>query len=162
MRLKFLQLVAIVLIKEIMLIKYELQLKLWDRFWLYRLIEDESELWSSFKVYQRYNKYVETILHVLDIQSMILAQRVMVLKRFTNKDNNSSWKITLNYFLSQVGGEFILKCHFDTRQLPIYLPAFYRECLDPWSMLRQPSILSYEDVVHQVIWNDKNITVQKL
>ena len=162
MRLKFLQLVAIVLIKEIMLIKYELQLKLWDRFWLYRLIEDESELWSSFKVYQRYNKYVETILHVLDIQSMILAQRVMVLKRFTNKDNNSSWKIILNYFLSQVGGEFILKCHFDTRQLPIYLPAFYKECLDAWSMLRQPSILSYEDVVHQVIWNDKNITVQKL
>ena len=46
-------------------------------------------------------------LKMLDIQSMILAQRVMVLKRFTNKDNNSSWKITLNYFLSQVGGEFI-------------------------------------------------------
>ena len=44
---------------------------------------------------------------MLDIQSMILTQRVMVLKRFTNKDNNSSWKITLNYFLSQVGGEFI-------------------------------------------------------
>ena len=39
---------------------------------------------------------------MLDIQSMILTQRVMVLKRFTNKDNNSSWKITLNYFLSQV------------------------------------------------------------
>ena len=101
-------------------------------------------------------------LKMLDIQSMILTQRVMVLKRFTNKDNNSSWKITLNYFLSQVGGEFILKCHFDTRQLPIYLPAFYKECLDAWSMLRQPLILSYEDVVHQVIWNKKNITVQKI
>ena len=56
---------------------------------------------------------------MLDIQSMILVQRVMVLKRFTNKDNNSSWKITLNYFLSQVGGEFVLKSNFDTRQLPI-------------------------------------------
>ena len=56
---------------------------------------------------------------MLDIQSMILAQRVMVLKRFTNKDYNSSWKITLNYFLSQVGGEFVLKSNFDTRQLPI-------------------------------------------
>ena len=84
------------------------------------------------------------------------------LQRFTNKDNNSSWKITLNYFLSQVGGEFILKCNFDTRRLPIYLPAFYEECLDSWSMLRQPLILSYEDVVHQVIWNNKNITVQKI
>ena len=56
---------------------------------------------------------------MLDIQSMILVQRVMVLKRFTNKDNNSSWKITLNYFLSQVGGEFVLKSNIDTRQLPI-------------------------------------------
>ena len=56
---------------------------------------------------------------MLDIQSMILTQRVMVLKRFTNKDNNSSWKITLNYSLSQVGGEFVLKSNFDTRQLPI-------------------------------------------
>ena len=45
---------------------------------------------------------------MLDIQSMILAQRVMVLKRFTNKDYNSSCKITLNYFLSQVRGEFVL------------------------------------------------------
>ena len=39
---------------------------------------------------------------MLDIQSMILAHRVMVLKRFTNKDNNSSWKITLNYFLANL------------------------------------------------------------
>ena len=58
-------------------------------------------------------------LKMLDIQSMILAQRVMVLKRFTNKDYNSSWKITLNYFLSQVGGEFVPMSNFDTRQLPI-------------------------------------------
>ena len=78
-----------------------------------------SRMKANFEAVQRYNKYVETILHVLDIQSMILAQRVMVLKRFTNKDYNSSWKITLNYFLSQVGGEFVLKCNFDTRQLPI-------------------------------------------
>ena len=29
-------------------------------------------------------------------------------------------------------------------------------------MLRQPSILSYEDVGHQVIWKNKNNTVQKI
>ena len=32
---------------------------------------------------------------MLDIQSVILVQRVMVLKRFTNKDYKNSWKITL-------------------------------------------------------------------
>ena len=78
-------------------------------------------------------------LRMLDIQSMILAQRAMVLKRFADKNNPSSWKITLNYFLSQIGGELILKCNFDTRKLPIYIPAFYKECLDAWSILNQPS-----------------------
>ena len=29
-------------------------------------------------------------------------------------------------------------------------------------MLNQSSVLSYGDVVHQVIWNNRNITVQKL
>ena len=47
-------------------------------------------------------------LKMLDIQSMILAQRVMVLKRFADKDKTSSWKITLNYFLSQIGGNLFL------------------------------------------------------
>lgn len=33
----------------------------------------------------------------LEIHSMILAQRVMVLKRFADKENRGSWKITLTY-----------------------------------------------------------------
>ena len=56
---------------------------------------------------------------MLDIQSRIIPQRVMGLKGFADKDNTSSWKIILNYFLSQIGGEFILKCNFDTRKLPV-------------------------------------------
>ena len=62
-------------------------------------------------------------LKMLGIQLMILAQRVMVLKRFADRENKGSWKITLSYFLSEVGGELILKCNFDTLNLPVYLPA---------------------------------------
>ena len=101
-------------------------------------------------------------LKMLDIRSMILSQRVMVLKRFADKDNTSAWKITLNHFFSKIGGELILKSNFDTGKLPVYLPVFYKECLDAWSVLNQSLVLSYEDVVHQVIWNNKNITVQGL
>ena len=67
----------------------------------------------------------------------------------------------LDYFLSGVGEKFILQCNFDTRKLPIYLPAFYKECLDAWATLNELSVLSYEDVVNQVIWNNKNITIGK-
>ncbi|KAL9963192.1 hypothetical protein ACROYT_G032369 [Oculina patagonica] len=44
-------------------------------------------------------------LKMLDMQSMIFAQRVMILKRFADKDNDSSWKITLNYFLSKAASQ---------------------------------------------------------
>ena len=98
---------------------------------------------------------------MLDIQLMILAQRVMVLKRFADRENKAPWKITLSYFLSQEGGEFILKCNFDTRKLPVYLPALYKECLDACPVLNQSAVASYEDVVQQVIWNNKDITVEE-
>ena len=98
----------------------------------------------------------------VDIQLMILAQRVMVLKRFADRENKGPWKITLSYFLSQVGGEYILKCNFATRKLPVYLPALYKECVDAWSELNQSAASSYKDVVQQVIWNtDKDITVER-
>ena len=69
-------------------------------------------------------------LKMLDIRLMICAQRVMVLKKYADEENHSSWKITLDYFLSGVGGKFILHCNFDTKKIPIYLPPFYKECLD--------------------------------
>ena len=100
-------------------------------------------------------------LKMLVIQLMILAQRVMVLKRFADRENKFPWKIPLSYFLSQVGGEIILKCNFDTRKLPVYFPALYKECLDAWSELNQSAVLSYEDVVQQVIWNNKYSTVEQ-
>ena len=51
-------------------------------------------------------------LKMLDIQSMLFAQMVMVLKRFANRENKGSWKITLNYFLSK------------------------RVCVKPWSQVK--------------------------
>ena len=53
-------------------------------------------------------------LRMLDIQSMIHSQRVMVLKKYADKEHISSWKIILDLFLFRVGREFILKCNFDT------------------------------------------------
>ena len=51
----------------------------------------------------------------------------MVLKKYADKEHISSWKTILDFFLFQVGRDFILKRNFDTRKLPVYLPAFYKE-----------------------------------
>ena len=98
---------------------------------------------------------------MLDIHSMICAQRVMVLKKYADEENHSSWKITPDYFLSGVGVKIILHCNFDTKKRPIYLSHFYKECLDSWSRLNKENILSYEDVANQVIWNNKHIIIKK-
>ena len=67
----------------------------------------------------------------------------------------------LDEFLQGVGGKFILFCNFDTRKLPIHIPIFYRECLEAWSKLVSSTVNTYDDIVNQIIWNNKNIVVQK-
>ena len=69
--------------------------------------------------------------------------------------------LTLDYFLSGACSKFILHCNFDTRKLPIYLPTFYKECLDAWSRLNKYDALSYEGVANQVIWDKKHINMKK-
>ena len=78
------------------------------------------------------NDIEEGGLRMLDFSSMILAQRV----------------ILFDYFLSPVGGKFILKCNFDIRKLPVYLPAFYKERLNAWSSLNVSPVHTYRDVVN--------------
>ena len=38
---------------------------------------------------------------------------------------------------------------------------FQRECLETWSKLVSSTVNTYDDVVNQIIWNNKNIVVQK-
>ena len=98
-------------------------------------------------------------LRMLDIQAMILSQRVIALKRYI-EDYCSPWKNVLDILLSDIGGKLILYCNFDTRKLPIYLPDFYKECLDAWSVLNSSDVISYDDVVNQTIWNNKFILIE--
>ena len=95
-------------------------------------------------------------LKMLDIESMVLAQRTMCLKKFI-EDYVSPWKCFLSYYLKKIGGKFILQCHFDCRNLPISLPEFYKDCLDAWSTLSSKEVSSYEGIMNQYLWNNKYI-----
>ena len=93
---------------------------------------------------------------MLDIESMIKAQRIMCLKKYV-EDHVSPWKTLLDHYLRNVGGKFVLKCQFDTCKLPVSLPVFYKDCFDAWSFLTKKDVESYGDIMNQVIWNNKNI-----
>ena len=92
----------------------------------------------------------------MDLESMIRAQRIMCLKKYID-DYTSAWKSFLSYYLEKVGGKFILQCHFDCRNLPIFMPGFYKDCLDAWSSLTRQEVYSYEDIMNQVVWNNRYI-----
>ena len=95
-------------------------------------------------------------LKMLDIECMIRAQRIICLKKYI-EDYISPWKFVLDYYLEKVGGNFILQCHFDYRNLPITLPMFYKDCLKAWSYLTTKEVVSYQDIMNQVVWNNKYI-----
>ena len=96
---------------------------------------------------------------MLDIESMMLAQRIICLKKYI-EDDVCSWKFFLDHYLEKVGGKFIVHCQFDTRKLPFSLPVFYKDCLEAWSSLTNKEVISYEDIMDQVVRNNKHILCQ--
>ena len=98
-------------------------------------------------------------LKMLDLESMISAQRVMCVKRYV-ENYGSPWKYVLDFYLKKVGGKFLFQCNFDYRTLSITLPIFYRECLQAWCSMTNYDSTSYEGIMNQIIWNNKYILSQ--
>ena len=98
-------------------------------------------------------------LKMLDLESMISAQRVMCVKRYV-ENFESPWKYVLDFYLKKVGGKFLFHCNFDHRTLSITLPTFYRECLQAWSSMNNYDSSSYEGIMNEIIWNNKYILSQ--
>ena len=62
-------------------------------------------------------------LKMLDLESMISAQRVMCVKKYV-ENHESPWKYVLDFYLKKVGGKLLFECNFDNQTLLITLPIF--------------------------------------
>ena len=99
-------------------------------------------------------------LNMLDIDSMVHTKRVLCLKKYL-EDYPSPWKFFLDERLSSVGGKFVLHCNLDSTKLPVMLPPFYKQCFDAWSDLNNKVPLSFQEIVNEIIWNNKFLCVDK-
>jgi len=95
-------------------------------------------------------------LKMLDLESMISAQKVMCVKKYV-ENYESPWKYVLDFYLKKVGGKCVFQCNFDNQTLSIALPIFLRECLQAWSSITNYDSSSYEGLMNQIIWNNKYI-----
>ena len=77
------------------------------------------------------------------------------------EDYKSPWKAFLNEILIPVGGKLISHCKFDTSKLRIYLPSFYKQCLDAWSEANAKTPSSLHEIANEVIWNNKSLCINK-
>ena len=85
----------------------------------------------------------------------------MICLKIYLEDYKSPWKALLNEILIPVGGKLILHCNFDTSKLSIYLPSFYKQCLDAWSEVnaKTPSLL--HEIANAFIWSNKLLCISK-
>ena len=60
-----------------------------------------------------------------------------------------------------VGGSLILHCNFDTAKLKTQFPKYYKECFDAWSGLNSRTPVTFNDVMNEIIWNNRFICIDK-
>ena len=94
-----------------------------------------------------------------DLNSMITTQRVVCIKRYLDP-YPAGWKMFLDSYLKNVGGKFLFHCNFDYKKLSITVPYFYKECLISWSSLTENNPSTFEEIVNEVLWNNKNVCIE--
>ena len=77
------------------------------------------------------------------------------------EDYSSPWKVILDKLLLPVGGRFVLHCNFQTSKLKINLPTYYKECFDAWSEVNGKTPSCYEEIINEIIWNNKFLCYDK-
>lgn len=89
---------------------------------------------------------------------MVGTQRIICIRKYT-EDYISPWKQILSSLLKDYGGKFLLHRNFSAADLPSCLPNFYRECFEVWCNLSVKPILSREQALNQLLWNNQFLRI---
>jgi len=100
-------------------------------------------------------------LNMIHLESLIQAQKMSFFKRYVDLDYAADWKLVLDALLKPVGGSYLLKCNFSLSDLPVKVSPFYAECLTLWSRFNTTLPVQVEDIMEEIVWNNKNILVNK-
>ena len=100
-------------------------------------------------------------LKMIHLESLIQSQKMSFFKRYLDPEYVADWKIVLDTLLTPVGGPYLLKCNFRLCDLPAKISPFYEECLTLWSKFNTTNPNQVEDILNEIIWNNKNILINK-
>ena len=100
------------------------------------------------------NKFEDGGIKMIDIESLVKALRLALLKRVFI-DNESTWKFHLLHLVDNVDGLLIFECNYSIKDLTIN-SVFYRERLEWWLEFRNLILDDKEQL--SIMWNNKEIT----
>ena len=105
-----------------------------------------------------YQPFPEGGINFINFRTMVKSLRLAWIQRLLT-NSYDAWKAILNYFLNKYGGlAFLLKCDFDSAKLNKNLPEFYRKLFNYFQEFINNSQYITNDLI---LWNNKNITVDK-
>ena len=100
-------------------------------------------------------------LNMIHLGSLIQAQKMSFFKRYVDPEYAADWKLVLDTLLKPVGGPYLLKCNFSLSDLPVKVSPFYVECLTLWSRFNTTLPDQVENIMNEIVWNNRNIHVNK-
>jgi len=98
-----------------------------------------------------------------DLPIIEKALKIMWVKRLLqNSDKGEEmWKIIPELKLKRVGGPLIFRCNYEKRKLNLEpLADFYDKVIEYWESFCQTSPVSKEDILNQILWNNRFIVVK--
>ena len=102
-------------------------------------------------------------LNMPDFQIVNNALKVTWIKRLngSNPATVTSWSYIPLAYLKNVGGRFLFECNFDLKFLKAHIPLeFYKEALEAWKKLVCSSPESKEQILDEIIWNNRLIKIK--
>ena len=93
-----------------------------------------------------------------DVASMISTQRILCIKKYLDA-YPAGWNFFLGFYLKNVEDKFLFQCNFGYKKLSFAIPEFYQECIATWSLLTESNPSTTEDIVNQILWNNRFICI---
>jgi hypothetical protein len=105
--------------------------------------------------------YQEGGLKMLDVESFISAQKVMWVRRLLAKNDEGSWKIYPQRFLSKLLYGHSFQCNFDLKKVKFPMQPFYKQLFEAWGKIKENPGDDPFKLRREVLWMNENITIAR-
>ena len=104
-----------------------------------------------------YNEYNDGGIKMLHIHSFCMAQKLVWIQRYFDKENDGKWKIFFKKKISSFGGNRIFEWNFSEKDVPVMGSYFWSDILKAWSGYRYFNPVKFKDVLNEPLWFNSHI-----